>query len=149
LLEVQALTTPTNLSFPRRTAVGVELSRLNMILAVLERKVGTSFIGTDVYVNIVGGLRPEGTSIDLAVALAVYSSQKGIVCPSKTLAVGEIGLTGDLRSVQNIDKIIREASRMGFEKIIMPEKNAAKLSDVPKNLKIIGVKSIRDAIKNL
>ena len=149
LLEVQALTTPTNLSFARRTAVGVELSRLNMILAVLERKAGTSFISTDVYVNIVGGLKPEGTSIDLAVALAVYSSQRGIVCPSKTLAIGEIGLTGDLRSVQNIDKIIREASRMGFERVILPEKNAAKLSDVPKNLKIIGVKSIRDAIKSL
>jgi len=102
-----------------------------------------------VYVNIVGGLKPEGTSIDLAVALAVYSSQRGIVCPSKTLAIGEIGLTGDLRSVQNIDKIIREASRMGFERVILPEKNAAKFSDVPKNLKMIGAKSIRDAIRSL
>ncbi|MBK5246782.1 MAG: DNA repair protein RadA [Peptostreptococcaceae bacterium] len=149
LLEVQALTTPTNIGFARRTAVGVELSRLNMILAVLERKTGTSFINTDVYVNIVGGLKPEGTSIDLAVALAVYSSQRGIVCPSRTLTIGEIGLTGDLRSVQNIDKIIREASRMGFEKVILPEKNAAKISDAPKNLKMIGAKSIRDAIRSL
>jgi DNA repair protein RadA/Sms len=96
LLEVQALTAPANAGFARRTSVGVELSRLNIILAVLERKAGCSFITTDVYVNIVGGLKPEGTSIDLAVALAVYSSQKGIVYPCKTLAVGEIGLTGDL-----------------------------------------------------
>src|SRR5690606_2747939 len=98
LLEVQALTAPTHIGFARRTAIGVELSRLNMILAVLGRKAGISLINEDVYVNIVGGLRPEGTSTDLAVALAIFSAYKRIPCTKRTLAMGEIGLTGDLRS---------------------------------------------------
>ena len=78
LLEVQALTSPTNIGFARRTAIGVDLSRLNMILAVLERKAGLSLINQDVYVNIVGGMKPDGTSVDLAVALAIFSSCKGL-----------------------------------------------------------------------
>nr|HML38722.1 DNA repair protein RadA [Bacillota bacterium] len=108
LLEVQALTSPTNIGFARRTAIGVELSRLNMILAVLERKTGLSLINQDVYVNIVGGLKPDGTSIDLAVALAIYSTCKGLKGSGRVLAVGEIGLTGDLRSIQNAEKIVKE-----------------------------------------
>lgn len=146
LLEIQALTSQTNAGFPRRTTVGVDISRLNIILAVLERKANVNFGATDVYVNIVGGLKPEGTSLDLAVALAIYSSKKGKIFPAKTLAIGEIGLTGDLRSVQNADKIIKEAARMGFTCILLPEKNALKLRDIPTGLKIRGVKSIKDAI---
>ena len=148
LLEVQALAAPTNVGFARRSAIGVELSRLNMILAVLERKAGLSLINQDIYVNIVGGLRPEGTSVDLAVALAIYSTCKGIPCSGKTIAIGEIGLTGDLRSVQNSEKIAREAARMGFERILMPEKNAAKLkaADVA-GIRIVGVKRLADAIR--
>ena len=146
LLEVQALTAQTNMGFPRRTTVGVDISRLNIILAVLERKVGVNFSFSDVYVNIVGGIKPEGTSIDLGVALCVYSSIKGISFPNKTIAIGEIGLTGDLRSIQNSEKIIKEASRMGFRQIILPEKNAARISDIPQGVKLIGVKSIKDAV---
>jgi DNA repair protein RadA/Sms len=147
LLEVQALTSPTNIGFARRTAIGVELSRLNMILAVLERKAGLSLINQDVYVNVVGGLKPDGTSIDLAVALAIYSTCKGLKGSSKVLAIGEIGLTGDLRSIQNADKIVKEAARMGFTKAIMPQKNAARLTDVPGGMKVVGVNSLREAIQ--
>ncbi|HYE67118.1 MAG TPA: DNA repair protein RadA [Anaerovoracaceae bacterium] len=147
LLEVQALTSPTNIGFARRSAIGVELSRLNMILAVLERKAGMSLINQDVYVNIVGGMKPDGTSIDLAVALAIYSTSKGLKGSSKVLAIGEIGLTGDLRSIQNADKIVREAARMGFTKAIMPQKNAARLTDVPSGIKVVGVNSLREAIQ--
>ena len=148
LLEVQALAAPTNVGFARRSAIGVDLSRLNMILAVLERKAGLSLINQDIYVNIVGGLRPEGTSVDLAVALAIYSTCKGIPCSGKTIAIGEIGLTGDLRSVQNSEKIVREAARMGFERILLPEKNAVKLKDVDSSgIRVVGVKRLTDAIK--
>ncbi len=147
LLEVQALTSPTNIGFARRTSVGVEMPRLNMILAVLDRKAGISLINQDVYVNVVGGLRPEGTSIDLAVALAIYSTYKGIPGSSKTLAVGEIGLTGDLRSIQNADKIVREAARMGFTKILLPKKNADRLTEVGRNVKVLGVTSVRQALE--
>lgn len=149
LLEVQALAAPANVGFARRTSIGVELSRLNMILAVLERKAGLSLINQDIYVNIVGGLRPEGTSVDLAVALAIYSTYKGRSCSGRTLALGEIGLTGDLRSVQNSEKIVREAARMGFERVILPAKNAAKLKDLDiEGIKLVGVKHISDAIRN-
>lgn len=149
LLEVQSLTSPTNIGFARRTALGVELSRLNMILAVLERKAGLTLINQDVYVNIVGGLKPDGTSIDLAVALAIYSTSKGLKCSSKVLAIGEIGLTGDLRSVQHADKIVKEASRMGFTTVIMPQKNAARLVDVSDGMRVVGVNSVREAIKTI
>jgi DNA repair protein RadA len=149
LLEVQALTSPTNIGFARRTAIGVELSRLNMLLAVLERKAGLSLINQDVYVNIVGGLKPDSTSIDLAVALAIYSTCKGIRGSSKTLALGEIGLTGDLRSVQNADKIVKEAARMGFTKVILPQKNTARLNDRPSGITIVGVNSLKEAIQSI
>ena len=147
LLEIQALTSPTNIGFARRTAIGVELSRLNMILAVLERKAGLSLINQDVYVNVVGGLKPDGTSIDLAVALAIYSTCKGLKGSSKVLAVGEIGLTGDLRSVQNAEKIVKEAARLGFTKVILPQKNAARLTDLPGGMRVSGVNSLREAIQ--
>ncbi len=148
LLEIQALAAPANVGFARRSAIGVELSRLNMIIAVLERKAGLSLINQDIYVNIVGGLRPEGTTVDLAVALAIYSTCKGKGCKSRTLALGEIGLTGDLRSIQNSEKIVREAARMGFERIILPKKNAEKLANANiKGIELIGVKHIKDAIK--
>ncbi len=147
LLEIQALTAPTNIGFARRTSLGVEASRLNMILAVLDRKAGISLINQDVYVNIVGGLKPEGTSTDLAVALAIYSTYKRIPCSKKTLAIGEIGLTGDLRSVQNAEKIVKEAARMGFERIILPEKNAARITGLGDQIQLSGVKSLDEAIK--
>ncbi|MCL2436992.1 MAG: DNA repair protein RadA, partial [Clostridiales bacterium] len=144
LLEIQALVSPANVGFARRSAIGIELSRLNMILAVLDRKAGISLINQDVYVNVVGGLKPEGTSTDLAVALAIHSTFKGRPCPQKTIALGEIGLTGDLRSIQNADKIVKEAARMGFEKIILPYKNAIKLENSP--IKLIGAKHVQEAI---
>lgn len=149
LLEVQALTAPANIGFARRTAIGVELSRLNMILAVLDRKAGVSLINQDVYVNVVGGLRPEGTSTDLAVALAIYSTYKSIPGNSRTLVMGEIGLTGDLRSIPHGEKIIREAARMGFRKIILPKKNAGRITEIPSGMELAGVTNIKEAIKEL
>lgn len=156
VLEVQALTSTTNIGFARRTAIGVENSRLNMILAVLEKKMGLSLINQDVYVNIVGGVRPEGTYTDLAVALAVYSSYKGKTVGSKTIALGEIGLTGDLRAVQNGEKILKEAAKLGFERIVLPVRNAERLRKVTAEInarreeegtaavQLIGIKNISE-----
>jgi DNA repair protein RadA/Sms len=150
ILEVQALTSPCNIGFARRTSVGIDNSRLSMILAVLEKKMGLKLINQDVYVNIVGGIRPEGTYTDLAVALAVYSSYSGKKLDSKTLVLGEIGLTGDLRAVQNSEKIIKEAQRLGFERIILPIKNAeramtrASALDLS-TIQIIGLRNITEA----
>lgn len=159
VLEVQALTSPTNIGFARRTAVGVDNSRLHMILAVLEKKMGLSLINQDVYVNIVGGIRPEGTYTDLAVALAVYSSCKGRALGSRSLVLGEIGLTGDLRAVQNSEKILREAAHLGFERVILPVKNAERLRKTimeinqqrtqqgQEKMKLIGIKNIAEVQK--
>jgi len=130
VLEVQALTSPANVGFARRTALGIDNSRLNMILAVLEKKMGMTLNNQDVYVNVVGGLRPEGTYTDLAVALAVYSSYRGKPLGSRTVAFGEIGLTGDLRAVQNGEKILREAGKLGFERIVLPVRNAQRLQKI-------------------
>lgn len=127
VLEVQALVSNAGAGFPRRTAIGIDQSRLNMIIAVLEKKAGINLSGQDIYVNIVGGIRPEGTYTDLAVAMAIYSSCTGKVLGSDTLVVGEIGLTGDLRAIQNSEKILREATHLGFEKIVLPVRNAEHL----------------------
>ena len=146
LLEVQALSSAANVGFARRSAIGVDFARLNMIIAVLEKKAGLSLLNEDIYVNIVGGLKPEGTYIDLAVALAIYSTYRGMAAPARTIVIGEIGLTGELRTVQNADKIVREAVRMGFKQIIMPVKNAERIKPAGE-MKIIGVKNIQEAIR--
>ena len=152
LLEVQALTASTNMSFARRTALGVDNQRLNMIIAVMERHLGMSLVDRDVYVNIVGGIRPEGTSTDLAVALAIYSTARGIPSSKDTLALGEIGLTGDLRPVQHAEKIIKEAERMGAKNIILPEGQTAKLTargaDINgSGIRIFGAKDLASAVR--
>ncbi len=145
ILEVQALTSPCNIGFARRTALGIDSSRLNMLIAVLEKKMGLKLLNQDVYVNVVGGIRPEGTYTDLAVALAVYSSCTGKKLDSKTLVIGEIGLTGDLRAVQNSDKIIREAQRLGFNRIVLPIKNAQHMRAKDRDactIDIVGIRNI-------
>ena len=156
LLEIQALTSKTAAGFPRRTALGIENGRLSMIIAVLERRTGISLADQDVYINIVGGLKPEGTSTDLAVALALYSTFTGINIRKDTLAWGEVGLTGDLRPVRNVEKIIKEAGRMGMRKVILPGSQAVKLLREQKDLckgdsagsfiEISGAKNLREAI---
>ena len=160
VLEVQALTSPTNIGFARRTALGVENSRLNMILAVLEKKMGLKLIDQDVYVNIVGGIKPEGTYTDLAVAMSVYSSYVGRPLGSNTIVMGEIGLTGDLRAVQHGEKLLKEAAKLGFGRIVLPVKNAERLKKTAAEIndsrrasglaaiELIGVKNIRE-IKEL
>ena len=146
ILEIQALATPTPAGFARRQAIGADVRRLNMITAVLERHAGLSLSSQDLYVNVVGGIRPEGTSCDLAVAAAIFSSYARKLPPARTLIMGEIGLTGELRSVQNTDRILREAERLGFAGVILPAKNAAK-ADRGSKLKIQGVSSVAEALR--
>jgi DNA repair protein RadA/Sms len=145
LLEIQDLTATGGPGFPRRTAIGVELARLNMIIAVLERKAGADLSAKDVYVNVVGGVKPDGTSVDLAVALAIYSSLSGVPVPPRTCVVGEIGLTGELRSVRGADKMAAEAARLGFTRIVMPKKNAASAS-APADAEIRSAATLSEAI---
>lgn len=136
--EVQALTSATNVGFARRTAIGIDNQRLNMIIAVLEKKVGIRLLDQDVYVNIVGGMKPDSTSTDLAVALAIYSALTERTPKHSIVAIGEVGLTGDLRSVANADKIVSEANRLGYAKTVLPSKNYDRIKNI-----------IREKIKNI
>lgn len=147
MFEIQALTAPSNVGFARRSAVGIESARLNMILAVLEKKVGLTLMNQDVYVNVVGGMKPDSTAVDLAVSLAIYSSLRNIRISKRILAIGEVGLTGELRGVQNIEKIVSEAARLGYEHVIMPQKNALSLKDKSfPGCEVCGVRNLQDAI---
>ena len=143
--EIQALVSRANVGFARRTAIGISQNRLNMILAVLEKKAGISLLDYDVYVNVVGGMNTGSTSTDLAVALAIYSSFKSRSSRSRTVAVGEVGLTGNLRSVPNADRIVQEAARLGYEAVILPENNARQYHGGA-DVKVTGAANLTDAI---
>ena len=144
--EIQALVTPANVGFARRSAIGIDNNRLNMILAVLEKKVGISLLNHDVYVNVVGGLKPDGPGADLAVALAIYSSFRERTSPRRVVALGEVGLTGNLRAVRNADRIVSEAARLGYEAVILPRGNV-KASNPNADIDVVGAESLASAIK--
>ena len=138
----------TKAVMPRRTAVGVDNSRLSLILAVLEKKLRIRFYNCDVYVNVVGGLEIEGTFGDLGLALALISSVKSTEVKLKNfLAVGEIGLTGEVRPVAFCDRIVNEAKKMGFSNILIPNRNREKIKD--KDVNIIGVSSLKEALNKV
>jgi len=148
LVEIQALVTETKAPMPRRTAVGVDYSRVSLILAVLEKKLKIPFYNCDVYVNVVGGLNIEGTSGDLGLALALISSIKGNEIPlEKMLVFGEIGLTGEIRPVAFGERIVNEASKMGFKNIILPYRNTQKLKK--QDINIIGVNTLKEAFSKV
>lgn len=150
LLEMQALTSVANVGFARRTAIGIENQRLSMILAVLEKKAGLSMMNQDVYVNVVGGFKVDSTSVDLAVALSIYASMKNKTLDENVLVLGEIGLNGEVRSIGNCDKILIEAKRMGYKKVILPKKNyiSIKKSDLSDdNFQIRGVTKVVEALR--
>lgn len=148
LVEIQALVSETKAVMPRRTSVGIDNARLNLILAVLEKKLRVPFYTSDVYVNVVGGLNVTGTSADLGLAIALMSSVRGVTIDiPKLLIVGEVGLTGEVRPVSYSDRIANEGSKMGFTNIIIPERNKAKAQN--KGLNIIAVSSLREAINRI
>lgn len=148
LVEIQALVSETKAPMPRRTAVGIDYSRLSLILAVLEKKLRIPFYNCDVYVNVVGGLNIDGTFADLGLALALVSSIKGKKFNmSKMLVAGEVGLTSEVRPISFLDRILNEGAKMGFENAIVPMRNLHKLS--VKDINIIGVSSLWEAINKV
>lgn len=148
LVEIQALVSETKAPMPRRTAVGIDNSRLNLILAVLEKKLRIPFYNCDVYVNVVGGLNLEGTFADLGLAIALISSAKGKnLNINKMLVFGEVGLTGEVRPVSFADRLVNEGIKMGFENIVIPYRNKDKIINKKEN--IIGVSSLREAVNKV
>lgn len=148
LIEVQALVTATNYGTPQRNSTGVDLRRLNLLLAVLEKRLGMHLGQQDVFVNIAGGISVDEPAVDLGIAAAIISSFRDVPVDNQTVSVGEIGLGGEVRTVSHIEKRVQEATKLGFQKIIIP-KNNIKEFNKPNGIEIIGVERIDDAIKLL
>jgi DNA repair protein RadA/Sms len=146
LVEVQALVDQSNLGNPRRVALGLEQNRLAMLLAVLHRHGGAAVFDQDVFVNVVGGIRVQETAADLPVLLAVLSSFRDRALPDKTVAFGEVGLSGEVRPVPNGEERMKEAAHHGFRRAIVPQANAPKKSARMGELEIVGVDTLREAI---
>lgn len=146
LVEVQALVARSFLANPRRTTTGLDLNRLNMLLAVLEKRVGLRLGDQDIYVNVAGGLRIVEPAVDLAVALAVASNFREEPIAADLIAFGEIGLGGEVRSVGHADRRLREAGRMGFRRALVPASGLARLPRDP-GIELVGVRTLLDALE--
>jgi len=144
LLEIQSLVGTTPYPSPRRITNGVDTARVLQILAVLEKRVGLNLSKQDVYVNVIGGIEISEPAADLGIALAVATCARDTVVDEKTVIVGEIGLSGEVRAVPNIEKRIIEAQTLGFKKIIVPEANREIGDNF--NIEVIKVKRLIDAI---
>ena len=147
LAEIQALVARTSFPVPRRTSAGIDYNRIALLIAVLEKRLGLPFHTNDVYLNVVGGLRIDEPGADLAIVMALISGIKDIPLPDDLLAVGEVGLAGECRSVSNAEQRIREAARIGFRRIIIPARNADKLNSDDFDIEIIPAKSVFDVLK--
>lgn len=148
LAEVQGLATASGFGNPRRMAAGFDYNRMAMLIAILEKRAGYFLGNMDCYVNIVGGLKADEPASDLAVALSIVSSLKDAVIDSSTICFGEIGLAGEIRTVNNCEKRIRECERLGFKKCIIPRQNISKLPKGEfKDIEIIGVRNVREAFE--
>ena len=146
LIELQALTSPTAFGLPRRTANGIDYNRLTVLMAVLEKRANLNLGSQDVYLNVVSGIKISEPAIDLGIILAVASSFKNITIPKDLVAIGEVGLTGEVRTVNMIEKRLKEAEKLGFKKCIIPENNKKLLKDNYK-LDIIGVRNVGEALR--
>lgn len=149
LAEVQALVTTTGFGNPRRMATGFDYNRFNLILAVLEKREGLYFSSLDAYLNIVGGLRLDEPAVDLAVAMALVSGVRDYPIPDDMVIFGEVGLSGEIRSVPRILERVKESARLGFAKCVVPKSCLKQLASVKDSMEIIGVATLSGAISLL
>jgi len=146
LAEVQALVARTTFNVPRRTCDGFDINRAVLLMAVLEKRGGVNLSSSDVYINVIGGLRLSEPSSDLPVILAASSSYRDKVLDSSTAAIGEVGLTGEIRAVSNLAQRLSEVHRLGFKKCIIPKQGTEQVAELP-DLELIRVRNIREAIE--
>lgn len=142
MVEVQALVCQTNFNMPRRTAAGTDYNRVNLLLAVVEKRLGLQLASCDAYINVAGGMKINEPALDMSIILAVMSSYKNRPLDGKTIAFGEVGLTGEVRSVNQAEQRVIEAMKMGYETCILPQVNK-EVIDI-KGIKLIGIKTLRD-----
>lgn len=145
LIEIQALVCQSNFGMPRRTATGTDYNRVNLLMAVLEKRIGLHLGNCDAYVNIAGGIRMNEPAIDLAIVLAIISSYKNRPMDAKTIVFGEVGLSGEVRAVSMPEQRVAEAKKLGFETCIIPEVSKEMVKEI-RGIKIIGVKNVSDAM---
>ncbi|TEU10862.1 MAG: DNA repair protein RadA [Anaerolineales bacterium] len=146
LVEIQALASTTSFGLPRRTANGIDFNRLLLLVAVLNKRVGLRLSDQDVFVNVVGGLRVNEPAADLAVAVAIASSFRDVPVAADLAVVGEIGLSGELRTVSQFSRRLSEAAKLGFRRCLLP-KGARRKKDTPSEIEVIGVRSVAEALE--
>lgn len=152
LVEVQALVCRTNFNLPRRTSAGTDYNRVNLLLAVMEKRIGLHLGDCDAYINVAGGMRINEPALDMGIVLAVLSSYKNIAIDSKTICFGEVGLVGEVRAVNQAEQRVLEAAKLGFDRCIMPKVNCESLSidsSQLKGMKLVGVKSIYELLEEI
>lgn len=145
LMEIQALICKSNFGMPRRTAAGLDYNRVNLLMAVLEKRMGLPLSNYDAYVNIAGGIRMNEPAADLGIVMAIVSSYKNRPFPEDAIVFGEVGLSGEVRAVTMPEQRVAEAKKLGFKTCIMPEVSV-KAADKSAGIEIIGVKSVNQAI---
>ena len=145
MLEVQALVCQTNFQIPRRTAAGTDYNRVNLLMAVLEKRLGMALSNSDAYVNIAGGIRMNEPAIDLGIVMALVSSYRNRPVDEKTIVFGEVGLSGEVRAVNMPEQRVAEAKKLGFETCILPQVCMKMVKDI-KGIRLIGVKSVNEAV---
>jgi DNA repair protein RadA/Sms len=148
LVEVQALVAPTGFGTPRRTALGLDPSRVALLAAVLEKKVGLDILGCDLFVNVAGGLTLEDPAADLATVAALASSFRDKVIDPRTLLLGEVGLAGEVRAVAQAEARLSEAARLGFRRAVVPAGNARHV-EAPAGMEVLGVETVEEALERL
>ena len=146
LVEIQCLASQTNFNMPRRMAIGIDYNKLVLLTAVLEKKVGMTLYNQDIYLNVVGGMSIDEPAADLAVVMAIASSFREICIPSDMVIFGEVGLTGEIRNVNQVQQRVNEAAKMGFKKAIIPKSNLEGIQR-PEGFTIIGMQHIDEMFK--
>jgi DNA repair protein RadA/Sms len=149
LVELQALVSSTSYGMPRRTAIGVDPNRVSLLVAVLEKKVGMNLAQQDIFVNVAGGVRVEEPAVDLGVVSAVASSFLDKPIPSKTIVIGEVGLAGEVRGIHQAEVRIKEASKLGFKRCLLPMSNRSRIKLEFDGIELIGIRSVEEALETL
>ena len=145
LAEMQALVTPTGFGNPRRMSDGIDLNRVLLLIAVLEKRAKINLSNSDIYINVAGGLRIDETATDLGICAAIASSKTDFVVPTDVMFIGEVGLGGELRAVTKLEKRLSEAANLGFKTAIVPKQSLAKIT-IPKGIKVYGASTINEVI---
>ncbi|MFH1288645.1 MAG: DNA repair protein RadA [bacterium] len=146
LVEIQALVTSSSFNIPQRKSTGIDYSRLILIIAVLEKRLGLSLASQDVFVNVTGGLNVSEPAADLGIAMAIFSSFRNVTIDEKMVVIGEIGLGGEVRSINYIEQRINESEKLGFEKIVLPKYNLKNINK-SSNITLKGVSSVEEAME--